>query len=238
MQNEGPSDHLALQRRLVQEELLEMEATAFGMAQLARGRARLWGSLYFVVGLPAAILAAVAGGFALASSAYGLVAGIFALTSAGLTAAATFLDSATRQTSANNLAAGWQVLGNEARMRLLVDTPDDDWLVRQSRGVLEDMANRERKLLEGKAPDAEAEAERRAERERGRAENERIRAQAEAARGEALADQARAAEQALRQNPGAAPQGRALATMPRATAAQSPGPAVPQSPESSEVNPH
>jgi hypothetical protein len=202
---------LARQRDAVGGELSQIADRAGIAAQAARGRARSWSRLYFVVGLPAAILAAIAGATALASSALSVFAGAVALTSAALTAAATFLDSATRQTSNENLAAGWQVLSNDARMRLVVDLDNDDWLVRESRGLLQDMADRERKLLQGKAPDAEAEAER-------RAEIEKIRAQAEAARAEAAAERARAAEQAAQANAEAAEKGRELAAVMKATA--------------------
>jgi hypothetical protein len=144
------------------------------------------------MGLPAAVLATVAATTALASDLL-LLAGITALLAAVLTTAATFLDSATRQKSYDNLAAGWMVLSNDARMRLTVDLDNDDWLVRESRGLLEDLAERERKLLEGKAPDAEAEAER-------RLQVEKMRAQTEAARAEKEAQRARAAEQAAQDN--------------------------------------
>jgi hypothetical protein len=144
------------------------------------------------MGLPAAVLATVAATTALASDLL-LLAGITALLAAVLTTAATFLDSATRQKSYDNLAAGWMVLSNDARMRLTVDLDNDDWLVRESRGLLEDLAERERKLLEGKAPDAEAEAER-------RLQVEKMRAQNEAARAEKEAQRARAAEQAAQDN--------------------------------------
>jgi hypothetical protein len=222
--------NLAPTRDAIRTELSQIAKRAADAARGARRRAGYWGRLYFVVGLPAAGLAAVAGATALASPNLSVFAGIIAVLSAVLTAVATFLDSATRQTSANNVAAGWQVLSNDAQMRLVLDVQNDYWLVRESRGVLEDMANRERKLLEGKAPDAEAEAER-------RADYEKMRAQAETARAEALADQARAAEQALRQPSGAGPQLGALATGPKATALQPPQSAVAQSPESSELGP-
>jgi hypothetical protein len=92
------------------------------------------------------------------------------------------------------LAAGWQVLSNDARLALVFDLGNDDWLVRESRDLLQDLANRERKLSEGKAPDAEAEAERRAQIETIRAQTEATRAQAEAERADAEAERARAAE--------------------------------------------
>ena len=189
----GRSAHLARQRDAVREELSQISDRAAKTAKVCRRKARFWSRVYFTVGLPAAILAAVAGATALASPGLALFAGSVALASAGLTAAASFLDSATRQTSYNNLAAGWQVLANDARMKLIVDVDNDDWLLREARECLENLANRERKLLEGKAPDAEAEAE-------ARAEIEKIRAQAVAARAEALADQVRAAEQAAKLN--------------------------------------
>jgi hypothetical protein len=195
---------LARRREAVRKELSQISERAGRAAQATRTRARFWSRVYFTVGLPAAIFAATAGGMALASSSLAVLAGSIALASAGLTAAAAFLDSATRETSNNNLAAGWQVLTNDARMMLVVDVDNDDWLMHEARTCVADLANRERKLLEGKAPDAEAEAE-------ARAEIEKIRTQAEASRAEAMADQARAAEQAANLNAQDAIKGRALA---------------------------
>jgi hypothetical protein len=208
---ERQSAHLARQRDAIRKELSQISDRAARAAAASRRRVRFWSRMYFMVGLPAAILAAFAGATALASSSLAVLAGSIALISAGLTAAAMFLDSATRETSYNNLAAGWQVLANDARMRLIVDVDNDDWLVREARGCLEDLANRERKLLEGKAPDAEAEAE-------ARAEIEKIRAQAEAARAQALADQARVAEQVAKLNAEDAIKGRTLAAIIQAEA--------------------
>ncbi len=173
-------------RDALRSELLLIIDRANSGARTASRRARAWSSLYFLVGLPAAVLAAVAGAIALASTAGRVPAGIIALVSAGLTAAATFLDSATRQTSAENEAAGWEVLRFEAR-RLVPELEDDEWLVRDSR-------------------DAEAEAER-------RAQYESIRAQAEAARAEAEAERARAAEEVAKANAETALKGRVLAQM-------------------------
>lgn len=159
----------------VRSELSKVLDRATREAGVARRRALAWSRLYFVVGLPAAILAAVAGATALASTSGRVAAGIIALISAGLTAAATFLDSVTRQTSYDNLAAGWQVLANDAGLKLAVDLESDEWLTRDSRVQLQDMADRERKLLQGKAPDAEAEAERRAQHEAFRAQDMEMR---------------------------------------------------------------
>lgn len=188
---EPAAPYLERHRYAVRSQLSQIVNRANREAGVASGRARAWSSLYFLVGLSAAILAAVAGATALASTAGRVPAGIIALISAGLTAAATFLDSTTRQTSSENLAAGWQVLANDAESNLVVDLENDEWVVQESRVQLQDLAVRERKLLQGKAPDAEAEAER-------RAQYEAIRAQAETVRAEAEADRARAAEQAAK----------------------------------------
>lgn len=194
------------QRKAMRSELLSIASRAVDEAVAARRRARAWSSLYFIVGLPAAILAAVAGTTALASTSGRVAAGIIALVSAGLTTAATFLDSATRQKAHENLAAGWDVLASDVELKLLVDLENDEWIIRESRVQIEDLANRRRKLLQGKAPDAEAEAER-------RAENEAMRAHREAKRAEEEAERARAAEQEARTNLKDALSGRALAAM-------------------------
>jgi hypothetical protein len=190
-------------------ELRKVIESAEGNARDEQRREVAWSRLYFLVGLPAAILAAVAGATALASAAGRVAAGIIALIASGLTAAATFLDSETRRRSHENLAAGWKVLANDAHVRLVVDLQDDDWLQRYSRLELTNLLDRERKLRQGKAPDAEAELE-------SRAQAEAIRAQAETTRAEAEAERARAAEQRAEANLQAAERGRALAATVRA----------------------
>lgn len=185
-------------RYAVRSQLFQIVDRAKEEASVERDKAHAWSRLYFLVGLPAAILAAVAGATALASTSGRVAAGIIALVSAGLTAAATFLDSSTRQTSRENLAAGWQVLANDAELKLVVDLENDEWLRRDSRPELQDLADRERKLLQGKAPDAEAEAERRAQFEAIRAQAEAVRAEAEAERARVAEQTAKAAEQAAK----------------------------------------
>jgi hypothetical protein len=175
-------------RDAIGSELKEIQSRAELNAKSQRKRASRWSSLYFLVGLPAAVLAAVSGATALASTANHVAAGVIALIAAGLTASAAFLDSGTRRRAHENLAAGWQVLANDVHVRLVVDLRDDLWLERYGRMQLQDLLDRERKLVQGKAPDAEAEAER-------RAQAEAVRAQEEAARAVAEAERARAAEQ-------------------------------------------
>jgi hypothetical protein len=178
-------------RHAISKEFHAIRQRAEGSALKEQSKARWWARLYFVVGLPAAVLAAIAGATALASTADHVVAGVIALIAAGLTAAATFLDSGTRRSAHENLAAAWQALANDLHVSSTVDIHDDEWLQRYARLHLQDVLDRERKLLQGKAPDAEAEAER-------RAQAEALHAQEAAARARAEAERARAAEQEAR----------------------------------------
>lgn len=56
---EGQSARLARQRDAVREELSQISDRAAKAAHASRRRARIWGRVYFMVGLPAAIFAAV-----------------------------------------------------------------------------------------------------------------------------------------------------------------------------------
>src|SRR5256885_1436628 len=71
-------------------------------------RAVRWGRVYLTLGLPAAVLAAIAGAAALASTTTRIVGGIIALTAAGVSAAAAFLDSRNSQKRFEDLAAAWR----------------------------------------------------------------------------------------------------------------------------------
>jgi hypothetical protein len=72
-------------------------------------KAIVWSRVSLVIGLPAAILAAVAGVTALASTAGRIPAGILAIASAGLGSAAAFLDSQGRQEKPDRLSRGFRL---------------------------------------------------------------------------------------------------------------------------------
>lgn len=95
---------------------VELEAEADRQAQQWGRRAGRYNGLYVLLGLPATVLAAVAGVTALASTAGRLVAGVVALMSAALSASATFLDSAQKRDQAARLHAEWENLYNEMRL--------------------------------------------------------------------------------------------------------------------------
>jgi hypothetical protein len=71
------------------------------------------------LGLPAAVLAAVAGATGLVSAAGRIPAAIIALVAAGLTAAATFLKSDENQKTNITMSAAWSQLADDARLQHL-----------------------------------------------------------------------------------------------------------------------
>jgi hypothetical protein len=106
-----PKDPLGVLESLI----AESDLRAFDM----RRSARWWGRTYYVFGLPAAVLATIAGATGLASTAGRVPAAIIALISAGLTAAATFLNSEGNRKANDQLSACWQELADDARVTSL-----------------------------------------------------------------------------------------------------------------------
>jgi hypothetical protein len=88
----------------LEEAFRELEVRAVYEAGEHRRAMSAWSRTYFFVGLPAAVLAAIAGATALASTAGRIPAGIIALCASGLGAAAAFLDSETRRRTHEQLA--------------------------------------------------------------------------------------------------------------------------------------
>lgn len=84
-----------------------------------RRTSRWWGRAYYLLGLPAAVLAAVAGATGLISAAGRVPAAIIALVAAGLTAAATFLKSDENQKNNIVMSAAWSELADDARLQHL-----------------------------------------------------------------------------------------------------------------------
>ena len=84
-----------------------------------RRASRWWGRAYYILGLPAAVLAAVAGATGLISAAGRVPAAIIALVAAGLTASATFLNGDDNQKSNIVMSAAWSELADDARLRHL-----------------------------------------------------------------------------------------------------------------------
>ncbi|QKV77823.1 hypothetical protein [Amycolatopsis sp. Hca4] len=99
----------------------------------ARRSSLRWGRAYYLLGVPAVILATIAGATGLATAAGRVAAAVIALVSAGLSAAATFLNSQEQRKASGRLCAAWQELADDARMELIqraqalkTGTPGDD----------------------------------------------------------------------------------------------------------------
>jgi hypothetical protein len=78
-----------------------------------------WGRAYYLLGLPAAVLATIAGAAALTSAAGRILTATVALISAGLTTAATFLNSNENKQYSIKYSAAWQKLADDARMAVI-----------------------------------------------------------------------------------------------------------------------
>jgi hypothetical protein len=114
--------------------------------------ARRWESVYLALGLPAAVLAAVAGATGLSGSSGRVPAAVIALVAAGLGSAATFVDSRRRGAYHRAMAANWQVLANDAHVHLLVDAPSPDWLRGPGREIFRRLSERRMALFAYKVP--------------------------------------------------------------------------------------
>lgn len=83
-----------------------------------------WSSAYYLLGLPAAVLATISGASGLASTAGRIPAAIIALIAAGLATAATFLNSNENKQRNNKLSAAWQELADDVRLVVIQHAQD------------------------------------------------------------------------------------------------------------------
>lgn len=106
----------------------------------AQRASKRWGRAYYMLGLPAAVLATIAGAAGLASTAGRIPVAIVALAAAGLATAATFLNSNENKLHSGKLSAAWQELADDVRLAVIqygqnADRQrtliDDDFLIRQ-----------------------------------------------------------------------------------------------------------
>jgi len=113
---------------------------------------RRWARIYLCLGLPASILAAVAGATGLAASAGRVPAAIIALISAALAAGATFLESGRRREYHQAMSGAWQALANDAHVHQLADIPRAEWLADEGPKALRRLARRRAGLIQLKVP--------------------------------------------------------------------------------------
>jgi hypothetical protein len=129
---QAPNDAMGVLRSLI----ADCDLHAYN----TRSAGKWWGRAYYLLGLPAAVLATIAGAAALLSTAGRIPAAIIALISAGLTTAVTFLNSNENKQYNIRFSAAWQQLADEARLVVIeygnmVDnfsnTNKNDFLIQQ-----------------------------------------------------------------------------------------------------------
>jgi hypothetical protein len=104
-------------------ELSRIEEAAMYAGQAQFEQAKYWRAVNLCLGVPAAILAAIAGGTALASTAGRVPAGIVALVAAGLSAITTTLNAAQRTEQAQAAGNLYLALQSDARIAREADLP-------------------------------------------------------------------------------------------------------------------
>jgi hypothetical protein len=103
--------------------LVELEAEAERQSLIFGRRTGFFSSMYYLLGLPAAILAAVAGATILASTSGRIAAGITALVASALSAAVAFLDAGQQRDKSAVTQSYWDDLYNDVHVARLTKLP-------------------------------------------------------------------------------------------------------------------
>ncbi|WPW23685.1 SLATT domain-containing protein [Streptomyces sp. HNS054] len=111
-----------------------MEESAMWTAQCQFEEGKRWRAIHWALGLPATLLAAVAGTTALVESTGGTLAGILALLSAGLGAVLTTVNAPQRASQAVAAANVYLSIQTAARQHREIDLPD--WTYTEARKAL------------------------------------------------------------------------------------------------------
>jgi hypothetical protein len=107
----------------IKDELSRIEESAMFSAQAQFEQAKYWRAVNLILGVPAAVLAAVAGATALASTTGRVPAGIIALVAAGLSAITTTLNAAQRTEQGQAAGNLYLALQSDARIARETDLP-------------------------------------------------------------------------------------------------------------------
>lgn len=119
--------------------LLSLIADCDLRAYDTRRSSKRWGSAYYSLGLPAAVLATIAGAAGLASTAGRVPAAIISLIAAGLATAATFLNSNENKQQNLKLSAAWQELADDVRLEVIRYSRAKDEELSQSDSLINDV---------------------------------------------------------------------------------------------------
>lgn len=132
------TDEITKEAARLEEDVLYAEKQHFSMATV-------WSAIHFLIGLPSAVLAALAGVKAISEEPQ--TAAILAVASAALTALLTFLDPAKKAAYHHNAGVLYSSIRGRLRRYRLLDIPDGknaDTL----RAELEDLAGEKNKLMQ------------------------------------------------------------------------------------------
>lgn len=112
-----------VRRQAIECELHRLEESATYSAQIQFEQAKRWRGVNLGLGIPASLLAAVAGGTALAVDGWETIAGIVALLSAAFGGVLTTVNAAHRMNQASSAANAYLEIQTAARQARLVDLP-------------------------------------------------------------------------------------------------------------------
>lgn len=121
--DEGDGRTFEDRRRALRAELERLEESATYSGQGQFEQAKFWGSINLWLGVPASVLAAAAGGTALADTAGRIPAGIIALAAAALAAILTVLNSSQRMNKAAAAGNAYLEIQTAARQVRTLDLP-------------------------------------------------------------------------------------------------------------------
>ncbi|MFB6633822.1 SLATT domain-containing protein [Streptomyces sp. NPDC056362] len=126
--------------RSVDAEFRRLEESAMWSAQCQFEEGKRWRATHWLLGLPATLLAAIAGTTALVESTGATAAGILALLSAGLGAVLTTVNAPQRATQAITAANAFLAIQTAARQHREIDLPD--WSPVEARAALAALTTR------------------------------------------------------------------------------------------------
>jgi hypothetical protein len=142
VENHEKTDELAAALKRIEESATYCEHAQFEQA-------KFWRGMNLLLGIPASVLAAVAGATALASTGGRIAAGIVALVSAGLSAVTTTLHSSEWMDRAESAGNQYLALKSDARIARRVDLPGD---AATGRRALDELRARQDEINAAAAP--------------------------------------------------------------------------------------
>jgi hypothetical protein len=127
-------------RQAIADELHRIEESCMYSAQIQFEQTKQWRAVNLGLGVPASVLAAVAGATALAATTGRIAAGIIALAAAGFGAVLTTVNAAHRMNTASSAANAYLEIQTAARQAREIDLPM--WDLDEARAALGELTAR------------------------------------------------------------------------------------------------